>query len=63
MLTNKVGLHAIPRHPNPELGFSQKNFKYHVQFKGKKVIPVMIERDEAEDTIKALFDLEIFKFL
>ena len=27
--------------------------KYCVQFKGKKVIPVMIERDEAEDTIKA----------
>ena len=27
--------------------------KYRVQFKGKKVIPVMIERDEAEDTIKA----------
>ena len=37
--------------------------KYHVQFKGKKVIPVMIERDEADDTIKALFALEIIKFL
>ena len=27
--------------------------KYCIQFKGKKVISVMIERDEAEDTIKA----------
>ena len=27
--------------------------RYRVQFKRKKVIPVMIERDEAEDTIKA----------
>ena len=27
--------------------------KYRVQFKGKEDIPVMIERDEAEDTIKA----------
>ena len=26
---------------------------YRVQFKGKKVISVMIQRDEAEDTIKA----------
>ena len=27
--------------------------KYRVQFKGKKVISVMIQKDEAEDTIKA----------
>ena len=37
--------------------FSQKECylcnKYRVQFKGKEDIPVMIERDEAEDTIKA----------
>ena len=32
--------------------------KFRVQFRGKKVIPVMIEIDEAEDTIKATAKLK-----